>query len=196
MAVFGVPQAHEDDPERAVRAALALRDAFPEFAGRVRSRHAHEVALRIGVNTGEVVSSRESAARGELVVSGDPVNVAARLQQRAAPGEILVGTRTRTAAQRAVAFAGPRATEAKGKDDPVEAWVALEVVSRPTRRGVEGLSAPLVGRDAEMGVLLALAQRVSHERAPQLVTLYGQAAWGRAAFSPSWSIGSDATSVF
>ena len=150
MAVFGVPQAHENDPERAVRAALALRDAFPEFAGRVRSTHAHEVALRIGVNTGEVVSSRESAARGELVVSGDPVNVAARLQQRAAPGEILVGTRTRTAAQRAVAFAGPRAIEAKGKDDPVEAWVALEV--RP--------------------------------------------AWGRAAFSPSWSIGSDATSVF
>ncbi len=179
MAVFGVPQAHEDDPERAVRAALALRDAFPEFAARVRSKHAHDVALRVGVNTGEVVSGREAAARGELVVSGDPVNVAARLQQHAIPGEILVGARTRAAAQRAVAFEGPREVDAKGKDDPVQAWVAVELLSRPSRRGVEGLSAPLVGRDAEMGVLLALAQRVERERTPQLITLYGQAGVGK-----------------
>lgn len=179
MAIFGVPQSHEDDPERAIRAALGLRDAFPEFATRVRLRHGLQVGLRIGVNTGEVVSGREAAARGELVVSGDSVNVAARLQQCAGTGEILVGTRTHAAAQRAVVFEGPRQIEAKGKDNPVEAWVAVKLAPRPTRRGVEGLSASLVGRDAELGVLTALAARVERERAPQLVTLFGQAGVGK-----------------
>ncbi len=179
VAVFGVPQAHEDDPERAVLAAIGLRDAFPEFAAKVQSRHAEDVALRIGVNTGEVVAGREAAARGELVVSGDPVNVAARLQQGAVAGQILVGTRTRLATERAVAFDGPLQIDAKGKNDPVEAWVALELLTRPARRGVGGLSAPLVGRDAEIGVLMALAQRVERERAPQLVTLFGQAGVGK-----------------
>ena len=94
LAVFGVPQTHEDDAERAVRAALAIRDAFPAFAARVAERHGGEVGLRIGVNTGEVIAGREAAARGELVVSGDAVNVAARLQQLAEPGTILVGDRT------------------------------------------------------------------------------------------------------
>ena len=86
LAVFGVPQTHEDDAERAVRAALAIRDAFPAFAARVGERHGGEIGLRIGVNTGEVIAGREAAARGELVVSGDVVNVAARLQQLADPG--------------------------------------------------------------------------------------------------------------
>ena len=84
LAVFGIPQAHEDDPERAVRAALAVQQAFPAFAAAIGERHDRaEVALRIGVNTGEVVTGRDAAARGELMVSGDAVNVAARLQQLA-----------------------------------------------------------------------------------------------------------------
>ena len=91
LAVFGIPQAHEDDAERAVRTALAVRDVFGSFTERVLDRHDAEVGLRIGVNTGEVVSGREAAARGELMVSGDAVNVAARLQQHAQPGEVLVG---------------------------------------------------------------------------------------------------------
>jgi len=179
MALFGVPHAHEDDPERAVRAALALRDTFPDFARRVRNQHAAEVGLRLGVNTGEVVSGREAAARGELVVSGDAVNVAARLQQRAAPGEILVGARTRAAAQRAIVFEGPLAVEAKGKEDTVEAWLAVRFAERPGRRGLDGLSAPLIGRDAELAVLTAVAARARTEKTPQLVTLFGQAGVGK-----------------
>ena len=85
MAVFGIPQAHEDDAERAVLAALATQRRFPDLAERVRTLHGSEVALRIGVNTGEVVTGRDSAARGEMMVSGDAVNVAARLQQHAEP---------------------------------------------------------------------------------------------------------------
>ena len=74
LAVFGIPQAHEDDPERAVRAALAVRDSFDTFTARVQGRHGADVGLRIGVNTGEVVAGREAASRGELMVSGDAVN--------------------------------------------------------------------------------------------------------------------------
>jgi class 3 adenylate cyclase len=104
LAVFGVPQTHEDDAERAVRAALAIRDAFPAFGARVGNRHGAEVGLRIGVNTGDVISGREAAARGELVVSGDAVNVAARLQQLADPGMILVGERTRSATHKVIGY--------------------------------------------------------------------------------------------
>jgi class 3 adenylate cyclase len=179
MAIFGVPQAHEDDPERAVRAALAIRDQFPTFADRIRATHELDVGLRVGVNTGEVVAGREAAARGEHVVSGDAVNVAARLQQHAAVGEVLVGARTRAATERVVEYDGSRQLDAKGKDTPVEAWTAAHVSERPVRRGVEGLSAPLIGRDEELAILTALARRVRTDGTPQLVTLFGHAGVGK-----------------
>ena len=87
LAVFGAPIAYEDDPERAVRAGLAAQKRFEAFAARVRERFGRDVGLRVGVSTGEVVAGRKAAARGELMVSGDAVNTAARLQQAAArPG--------------------------------------------------------------------------------------------------------------
>jgi len=118
LAVFGIPQAHEDDPERAVRAALAVRDRFGSFTERVQGRHGADVGLRIGVNTGEVVSGREAAARGELMVSGDAVNVAARLQQHADPGEVLVGQRTQAATSRTISYREHEPIKAKGKACP------------------------------------------------------------------------------
>ncbi|TMK71380.1 MAG: hypothetical protein E6G49_09535, partial [Actinobacteria bacterium] len=181
LAVFGIPQAHEDDPERAVRAALAVQASFGSFSSRVRDRHGADVALRIGVNTGEVVAGREAAARGELMVSGDAVNVAARLQQSAEPGDVLVGQRTHSATYRAISFEPYGDVEAKGKQDPLSAWVAVsaaaEQEARP--RGVAGLTAPMVGRDEELAVLTALAGRVERERAPQLITLFGPAGVGK-----------------
>jgi predicted ATPase/class 3 adenylate cyclase len=184
LAVFGIPQAHEDDPERAVRAALAVQEAFPAFATLVEEEHptatgGARVGLRIGVNTGEVVSGREAAARGELMVSGDAVNVAARLQQAADPGEVLVGDRTYGATSRLVEYEQREGIAAKGKRAPVEAWRAMRIAPRPLRRGVAGLSAPIVGRDEELAVLAAVAARVERERVPQLVTLFGQAGVGK-----------------
>jgi class 3 adenylate cyclase/tetratricopeptide (TPR) repeat protein len=181
LAVFGIPQAHEDDPERAVRAALAVQKSFVSFTERVQGRHGADVGLRIGVNTGEVVAGREAAARGELMVSGDAVNVAARLQQHANPGEVRVGQRTQAATSRTISYREHEPLEAKGKTAPVAAWVALAAVheQEPVARGIAGLSAPLVGRNEELAILSAVAARVEHERAPQLVTLFGPAGVGK-----------------
>jgi class 3 adenylate cyclase len=178
LAVFGVPQAYGDDAERAVRAGLAVLDRFPSFAGRVHERHGAEVGLRVGINTGDVVSSREAAARGELIVSGDAVNVAARLQETALPGELIVGDRTRVVTQRIISYGPARDLDLKGKARPVRAWQALGTLE-DAGRGASGLSAPLIGRDSELALLLAVASRTDDHLAPQLVTLYGQAGVGK-----------------
>ncbi|MGZ8693160.1 MAG: AAA family ATPase [Gaiellaceae bacterium] len=178
LAVFGAPQSHEDDPERAVRAALAIAEAFEPFARRVRELHAAEVGLRIGVNTGEVVAGREASARGELMVSGDAVNVAARLQQLARPGTVLAGVRTRQATRRTIAYRQVEALTAKGKTGPLEAWEAIGVTAPlGTRRS--GFGAPLIGRDDELALLRLAAARVRRERTPQLFTVYGHAGVGK-----------------
>ena len=178
LADFGIPQTHEDDPERAVRAALAAHERFAAFAEHVRDSYQAEVGLRIGVNTGDVVASREGAARGELMVSGDTVNVAARLQQGAKPGEVLVGERTHTATSRTVAYGARRDVDAKGKQSVVPAWVALSALVEPALRPT-GLTGPFIGRAQEVAVLDAVAERVASERVPQLVTLFGPAGVGK-----------------
>ena len=178
LAVFGIPFAHEDDPERAVRAALGAHERFAAFAERVESRFGLAVGLRTGINTGSVVTSRETAARGELMVSGDAVNVAARLQQSAQPGEILVGARTQAATSRAVVYGPRRELDAKGKSALVSAWEARSVAAEPAVRGSE-FSAPLIGREEELTLLEMVAARGRRERVPQLVTLFGPAGVGK-----------------
>jgi class 3 adenylate cyclase/tetratricopeptide (TPR) repeat protein len=181
LAVFGIPSAHEDDPERAVRAGLAVQQSFGSFTERVQGRHGADVGLRIGVNTGEVVAAREAAAGGELMVSGDAVNVAARLQQHAEPGEVLVGQRTQAATARSIEYRRRDDLQAKGKREPLPAWVGVGVTAEPVSaaRGVGGLTAPLVGRSEELAILSAVGARVERERAPQLVTLFGPAGVGK-----------------
>jgi class 3 adenylate cyclase/tetratricopeptide (TPR) repeat protein len=181
VAVFGIPSAHEDDAERAVRAGLAVQDRFGSFIESVQGRHGADVGLRIGVNTGDVVAGRDLASKGELMVSGDAVNVAARLQQHAEPGEVLVGQRTQAASGRSIEYRRRADVEAKGKRDPVPAWVAVAVTAEPVSapRGVGGLTAPLVGRNEELAILSAVGVRVERERAPQLVTLFGPAGVGK-----------------
>ena len=178
LAVFGVPQAHEDDAERAVRAALGIREAFPAFAARVAAAHGAEVGVRIGVNTGDVISSREAAARGELIVTGDAVNVAARLQQLADPGGIVVGERTHSATRRVISYGAAAELDAKGKSLPVKAWQAIAAVASRGTRGLE-YAAPLIGRTDEIALLRLAAARVERERSPQLITVFGHAGVGK-----------------
>jgi class 3 adenylate cyclase/tetratricopeptide (TPR) repeat protein len=164
MALFGAPLAHEDDPERAVRAALAIRDW---------AREEGEVQVRIAVNTGEaLINLAARPAAGEGMAVGDVVNTTARLQAAAPTNGILVGEATYRATRRAIDYHQADAVEAKGKADPVRVWEAVAARSRVTSEAVS-VSSPLVGRDRELAVLSELLVRARDESSPQLVTLVG-----------------------
>jgi class 3 adenylate cyclase/tetratricopeptide (TPR) repeat protein len=163
MAVFGAPVAHEDDPERAVRAAVVIRDALVE-EGRLE--------VRIGITTGEaLVVLGARPGMGEAIVSGDVVNTAARLQAGAPVNTVLVDEKTYRATERVLDYAPAASVLAKGKADPIQAWEALRPRSRV---GVERQGgAALVGRTNELGLLRETLARVVREREPQLLTLVG-----------------------
>jgi class 3 adenylate cyclase len=160
MAVFGVPQVHEDDALRACRAAVEMRDALPELG----------IRGRIGVNTGEVVTGTE-----ERLATGDAVNVAARLEQAAEPGEILVGAEAVRLVRDAAALAEERSLALKGKSEPVAAFPLLSV-SGEARRSFD---TPIVGRRRERRALDDAWERVCSERSCHLFTLLGSAGVGK-----------------
>ena len=168
MAVFGVPRAHDDDPDRALSAAVALRDAVAADGATAA------LGLRIGVNTGEVIAARDPGR--DFLVTGDAVNVAARLQQTAVPGEIVVGARTMDAAGPRFRFGAPRALDLKGKPEPVRC-ATLETIANdaPARRS----AGPFVGRTSDLAQLALAAQRAFDESRPQLVTISAPAGTGK-----------------
>jgi class 3 adenylate cyclase/tetratricopeptide (TPR) repeat protein len=171
VAVFGAPVAHEDDPERAVRAALAVRDAVARLNEDEPGRDLH---VRVAVNTGEaLVSLDASPGEGEAMVAGDVINTAARLQSAAPIDGILVGEQTYRATDRQIVYRELEPVEAKGKAEPVPVWEALEPRSRfGVDIGGEG-RAPLVGRDRELDLLADALRRARSDRSTQLVTLVG-----------------------
>ena len=165
VALFGAPVAHEDDPERAVRAALAIRDWIAEES---------ELHVRIGVNTGEaLVSLGARPTEGEGMASGDVVNTAARLQSAAPVDGILVGEQTYRATERAIEFRKHAPVEAKGKEKPVPVWEAVQARARFGVDLTRDAAAPLVGRKQELDLLLAALERAAGERVSQLATLVG-----------------------
>jgi predicted ATPase/class 3 adenylate cyclase len=180
MAVFGLPVAHEDDPVRAVRAALGMQAALRQFNEERRAADpaAVELQMRIGINTGEVAAAGAASEGRDFLVTGDAVNVAARLQQLASPGTILVGSRTWRATQGAVQYRDLPPAIVRNRARPVKIWEALAMtdqsaVPTPRPRGVAGLKAPMVGRDVEMELMHAVSSRVLHENSPHLVTIFG-----------------------
>src|ERR671936_2601558 len=170
MAAFGAPAAQEDHAERALHAALAMRHRLEEIFG-------ERLALRIGVNTGEVVVAQ--AREGSSFVTGDTVNVAARLEQAAAPGEILAGERTVAAVRGAFEFAELAIVEAKGKPEGVACRRLLRALSLMRPRGVSGMHRSFVGRHAELAALHAAYDRVLDTGNPHLVTISGEAGVGK-----------------
>ncbi len=166
VAVFGAPVAHEDDAERAVRAALAIRDwARDDDAG---------LELRIAVNTGEALVSLDAdPASGDHAVAGDVVNTASRLQAAAPVNGILVGEVTHRATEHAIEYREAAAVEAKGKGEPVAVWEPVQARSRLGSDVGLRTRSPLVGRGRELEVLVGALARVREERSPQLVTLVG-----------------------
>src|SRR5579884_3816232 len=164
MALFGAPVAHEDDPLRAVGAALAIRDWAREEA---------DVQVRIAVNTGEaLVLLGARPSEGEGMAAGDVVNTAARLQSAAPVNGVLVGETTYRATRDVIEYREHEAVEAKGKAARIAVWEAVQVRSR-LGMDVERSTLPLVGRVRELGVILDAFERAKAEREPQLVTLVG-----------------------
>ena len=162
MAIFGAPVAHEDDPERAVRAALEILEWAADEG----------VDMRVGINTGEAlvtVDARPEA--GETMAAGDVVNTAARLQSAAPVNGILAGEQAYRATERAIEYRASAPVQAKGKAEPVPAW---QVVQARARVGVDRVhGAALVGRTREVALLEDALARTIAERSPQLITLVG-----------------------
>ena len=176
MAVFGLPILHEDDAIRAVRAAVEMREMLATLNVALHRERGVTIAARTGIQTGEVVAGDVSAR--QTLVTGDPVNTAARLEQAASPGEILVGMPTwRLVADAATAEAIPPIA-AKGKSDPVAAMRVLAVELAQTERTRQP-AAILVGRDRELGRLLDIFERVRRDRDPALVAVVGPAGVGK-----------------
>ena len=176
MAVFGVPELHEDDALRAVRAASELREGVDVLNRELARDFGVRLALRIGVNTGEVVAG--DASRGQSFVTGEPVVTAARLEQTAAPGEILMGEPTRRLVANAVRLEPLSPLDLKGKKETVTAWRLLELVPGAPPF-VRRLDAPLVGREIELAQLETAFRRVVRERSLHLVTVLGPPGIGK-----------------
>jgi class 3 adenylate cyclase/tetratricopeptide (TPR) repeat protein len=164
MALFGAPTAHEDDPERAVRAALAIREFALE----------EDLELRVGITTGEALVRLDAQPEaGEGMASGDVVNTAARLQSAAPVNGIVVDETTYRATRPAVDYEEAEPVDAKGKAEPVRVWTALAAHSRFGVDVAHEARSELVGRERELGVVRDAFERARHERTPQLLTLVG-----------------------
>ncbi len=176
MAVFGIPELHEDDALRAVRAATELRLALAELNEELERELAVRIGIRVGVNTGEVVAG--DGTGGQMLVTGDAVNVAKRLEEAARTGEILVGEPTRRLVENAVVLEPREGLSLKGKRDPHSAWNVLAVIegaSAYARR----LDAPLIGREAELQTLRAAYEDAVAKRTCLLFTIVGPAGMGK-----------------
>jgi class 3 adenylate cyclase/tetratricopeptide (TPR) repeat protein len=176
MAVFGVPVVHEDDALRAVRAAAEMRDALPELG----------VQARIGLNTGEVVTGT-----AERLATGDAVNVAARLEQAAPPGEVLLGRSTLALVGQSVDVEAVAPLVLKGKAEPVEAYRLVAVGQEAPRRA----GAPMVGRETEMRRLRDAFEQATRDRSCQLFTILGSAGVGKSRLTAELLGALDATVV-
>jgi class 3 adenylate cyclase len=182
VALFGAPTAFGDDPERAVRAALAVRDAVADLDERELRL---DLRVRIAVNTGEaLVTLGARPELGEAMIAGDVVNTASRLQSAAPVNGVIVGRETYAATHTAIEYEASEPVQAKGKAEPVEAWVALRPLHPAGERRLSGI---LVGRTRELDVLRGIWERVAGEAVPHLVTVLGPAGIGKTRLAQEFS---------
>ena len=181
LAVFGVPRAHEDDAERAVRAALEMHAVLSELNRGFSAEGKPTLEMRIGVEAGEVLVDLERASGPrDRMLTGDAVNTAARLQTSAEPGRIVVGPAVYASTKDVIEYRELPPLTLKGKAEPVPAWQALRIKARTRgERPRLGLESRLVGRDEELAVLKQTLRRVETEGRPALVTIVGPAGVGK-----------------
>ena len=176
MAIFGVPIVHEDDALRACRAAVEIRSRLAELEPQIRADRGVAIEWRAGINTGAVVAG--DVAAGQRIVTGDAVNVAARLEAAAAPGEILMGAETLALVRDAATVEPVDALNLKGKSELVPAW-RLTAVDEVTGRHVRPQEAPLVGRQRPLRLLEEAFSEAVEDRVCHLFTVLGVAGVGK-----------------
>jgi class 3 adenylate cyclase len=181
MALFGAPVAHENDPERAVRAALEMQDVLKPLQHRLKKSHGFEFEARIGINTGPVVAGNlGSDVHMEYTVIGDTVNLASRLESSASPGTILVSAETYQHIRPLFEFETLAPFPVKGIPTPVEAFRPIKLQEKPSRlRGLPGLEAPMVGRTESLDRLVEALKQVQLEQDRQTVFVTGEAGVGK-----------------
>ncbi|HEX6524705.1 MAG TPA: adenylate/guanylate cyclase domain-containing protein [Streptosporangiaceae bacterium] len=177
VAVFGVPVLHEDDALRALNAAMEMLDAVESLNGELSTLIGVRIGVRIGVNTGEVVAA-DDVSSGQALAAGEAVNVAARLQAAAAPGEILVGPVTRALAGSGAALASVGELTLKGVTEPVPAW-RLMALEPPEGGSLPGFGELFVGRSAELGQLTRVLDEAIGSASCRLVTVHGEPGAGK-----------------
>ena len=175
MAVFGLPVRHEDDALRAVRAAAAMQAALPTLNDQLRLTSGMEIGNHVGVNTGEVIAG--DARLGQRLVTGDAVNTAARLEQAAGAGEIVLGALTYRLARDEIEAEPMAPLTLKGKAEPYAAYRLVNVAQRPSERAAA--TTPFVGREVEMSRLETALLEVTATRSCQLLTIIGDAGVGK-----------------
>jgi class 3 adenylate cyclase/tetratricopeptide (TPR) repeat protein len=180
MAVFGLPQVHEDDAVRAVRAGLAVRERVRRMCTVLGLPQ--ELEVRVGIETGEAATG--VGPSGQLLVTGPVVNAAARLQDTAEPGQVVAGTTTHQLTQGAVSFEDRRVVQAKGFSDGLAAYPIRELTTRSTRRTI-----PVVGRTVELAILRDSYARVVASQRPLLVTLMGEPGIGKSRLVDEFLVG-------
>jgi predicted ATPase/class 3 adenylate cyclase len=175
VGIFGAPIAHEDDPERAIRAALGMQDRLRQLNATLAATAGGDLTMRIGVNTGEVLAASRSGEH-EGMVTGEAVNLAARLQANAPSGSVVVGERTHRHTRHLFGFAQLPEASLKGFSRPIAAWrVAPEEV--PAGRSPQ--ASPLVGRSEELGLLKLVYRRTVADGRPNLITVLGAPGIGK-----------------
>jgi class 3 adenylate cyclase len=175
VGVFGAPIAHGDDPERAVRAALQIRDAVEEMN---EASPELDLQVRMAVNTGEaIVALGARMKEGEAMVAGDVVNTASRLQTAAPTNSILVGDETYRSTRSTIEYEPVEPLTVKGKQAPLVAWMAVAAALPPGERGMLGV--PIVGRERELATIAGIWERVVANEQPHLVTIFGLAGVGK-----------------
>lgn len=188
MAVFGAPEAHEDDPERAVRCAFAMR---AELEAMSSDPTMPALTMHIGINTGEVVAG--TVGGRDYTILGDAVNTARRIQEAAEPGQILVGDSTKTQTEHSIGYRSLEALSVKGKMAPVLVHEAV------TERGLPGrvtlLETPLVGRREEMHLITLAGMMAERDRRPRIVTIVGEAGMGKSKIASEVAIGAQRLNV-
>lgn len=180
LAFFGAPIGHEDDPQRAVRAGLEIiRDIAP-YRAEVKAQWGIDIEVRVGINTGLVVVGEVgSDLRVEYTALGDAINLAARMEQAAQPGTVLVSADTHRLIEPLFDFEDMGPTEVKGKSEPVQTYRAVAAKAVPgSLRGIAGLRAPLIGRDKEIATLCDVADNLLEGRGG-IVSIIGEAGIGK-----------------